>query len=500
MISRCDRHKNAKHRDVCNNVKFLMLHVRDCPGTTATFDVCPFPWCRKVKHSLYHLVSCIRPKTCAICSPKGLSPNLSALVGLNNHRRMKQRERRAAAVAAAAAAARGKAPTMARPMKPGVGPPVSSKYAYKPAPPKLAPPKPGPASTLARKGVTPMAKPTIPPYPASRKLPSIEIASQQPVAVPKGAVTSNIPGGKKPAAVPQVKPASTPAAVAQESTTSRLAGTASTFPHTDGTPAEPLITTKPAVSSMSGAVGQGPTVPATSPEVVATGALKPPVANKADAETVAKEGVTAAAVAVSDKEGAVVPPCEAVTVIETDSMHEKCTGGTVEACEPSVLVDDKKISSGAENKVVVPQAVALPSMQEGANSPLIESSALSSSKASRSSSAIAAQSKEINAESSLDMAVATPAAALIQESSSGSLPKKDDSGNEHSDENCADECCNENAKGDLQEGSGDGHSIDLAERKSQGTPPPKSPDSPEISSSCSDEVKKKPEIVRISSC
>lgn len=63
-----------------------MLHVRDCPGTTASFDVCPFPWCRKVKHLLYHLVSCSDPNSCAICSNVNLNRNMRRLHGLNNHR------------------------------------------------------------------------------------------------------------------------------------------------------------------------------------------------------------------------------------------------------------------------------------------------------------------------------------------------------------------------------------------------------------------------------
>jgi len=97
------RHKNAKHRDVCNSTKYLMLHIRDCPGTTATFDICPFPWCRKVKHLLYHLVSCQNPEECMICNKEGLSKNLYLLSSLNDYRRQKQNERIKAAMAAAKA-------------------------------------------------------------------------------------------------------------------------------------------------------------------------------------------------------------------------------------------------------------------------------------------------------------------------------------------------------------------------------------------------------------
>lgn len=60
-----------------------MLHVRDCPGTTATGDMCPFPWCRKMKHLLYHLVSCEAPDCCPICSPQLSSLNLRQLSSLS---------------------------------------------------------------------------------------------------------------------------------------------------------------------------------------------------------------------------------------------------------------------------------------------------------------------------------------------------------------------------------------------------------------------------------
>jgi len=86
-------HKCAKHRDICRSTKYMMLHVRDCPGTTSTFDVCPFPWCRKVKHLLYHLVSCSNPDQCQICSPKDLPKGLESLVGLNTHRMKGFRQR-----------------------------------------------------------------------------------------------------------------------------------------------------------------------------------------------------------------------------------------------------------------------------------------------------------------------------------------------------------------------------------------------------------------------
>jgi hypothetical protein len=71
----------------------MMLHVRDCPGTTSSYDVCPFPWCRKVKHLLFHLVSCTRPQSCEICAPAEIDSNWHALKNLNDHRLKKFRER-----------------------------------------------------------------------------------------------------------------------------------------------------------------------------------------------------------------------------------------------------------------------------------------------------------------------------------------------------------------------------------------------------------------------
>ncbi len=108
------RHLSVEHRNVCHSTKYLMLHVRDCSGLLSNGDLCPFPWCRKVKHLLYHLVSCEDVGQCTICCPPEdkLSPNLNALVDLNLHRRDKFRMRvktvlaKRQQLAAAAAAAR----------------------------------------------------------------------------------------------------------------------------------------------------------------------------------------------------------------------------------------------------------------------------------------------------------------------------------------------------------------------------------------------------------
>lgn len=71
----------------------MMMHVRDCPGTTVSFDICPYPWCRKTKHLLYHLVSCEDPSTCEICNPTNISYNFRALKGLNSFRKIRIRQR-----------------------------------------------------------------------------------------------------------------------------------------------------------------------------------------------------------------------------------------------------------------------------------------------------------------------------------------------------------------------------------------------------------------------
>jgi len=80
------QHNSHEHAETCRSVKWMMLHVRDCPGTTYNFDVCPFPWCRKVKHLLYHLVSCQDPQTCDICTPSDIGKNLVHLKAHSEHR------------------------------------------------------------------------------------------------------------------------------------------------------------------------------------------------------------------------------------------------------------------------------------------------------------------------------------------------------------------------------------------------------------------------------
>ena len=82
----CGKHRNESHRDVCRSTQWMMLHVRDCPGTTLNYDICPFPWCRKMKHILFHLVSCTEPTACRICTHPEVSDNLLDLAKLNAQR------------------------------------------------------------------------------------------------------------------------------------------------------------------------------------------------------------------------------------------------------------------------------------------------------------------------------------------------------------------------------------------------------------------------------
>ena len=63
------RHKSPRHREVCQSAKYMMLHVRDCNGTTCYGDECPRPWCRKLKHLLFHMLSCEDPRNCGYCGP-----------------------------------------------------------------------------------------------------------------------------------------------------------------------------------------------------------------------------------------------------------------------------------------------------------------------------------------------------------------------------------------------------------------------------------------------
>ena len=140
------RHQSAEHRNVCHSTKYLMLHVRDCSGLLSNGDVCPFPWCRKVKHLLYHLVCCEEVGQCTICCPleEKLSPNLNALVGLNSHRRDKFRERVKTVLAKrqqmAAAAVAARATSSAKAAASQVGKPRTATVTAMVQPPRRPPP------------------------------------------------------------------------------------------------------------------------------------------------------------------------------------------------------------------------------------------------------------------------------------------------------------------------------------------------------------------------
>ena len=96
------KHKSEKHMEVCQSVKFMMLHIRDCQGPVlggSAADPCPFPWCRKAKNLVYHIASCDQRATCEICGPQlGLGLDLSVTenyCGLAKLNRVRLREEQA---------------------------------------------------------------------------------------------------------------------------------------------------------------------------------------------------------------------------------------------------------------------------------------------------------------------------------------------------------------------------------------------------------------------
>ena len=137
------RHTNEINREVCRSTKWMMLHVRDCPGTTATFDVCPFPWCRKVKHLLFHLVSCTDAEHCKLCSGVMLPRNMRQLQCLNAHRGKKYHQALVAKSKAATETTKAKARVSGNGSKPQAAAAAPSG-ATKPAPPGIAPAEPQP--------------------------------------------------------------------------------------------------------------------------------------------------------------------------------------------------------------------------------------------------------------------------------------------------------------------------------------------------------------------
>lgn len=190
------RHHSAKHRNVCHSTKYLMLHIRDCPGLLSNGDVCPFPWCRKVKHLLYHLISCKGGLDgndyCTKCSPEKFSPNLAALVGLNDHRRHKFKERMKAILAkrqqmvAAAAAAT---------VKPKMQHPIGRQLQLRTNPllastkPRAAAAKPPSAHLSAVSAPSPLTKHSngAPVAATIRQPPQRRVPSATPIAVPNSA-------------------------------------------------------------------------------------------------------------------------------------------------------------------------------------------------------------------------------------------------------------------------------------------------------------------------
>jgi hypothetical protein len=182
----------------------MMMHIRDCPGTTATFDVCPFPWCRKVKHSLYHLVSCPEPELCEICSPSDISHNLGALQGLNEFRLQKRKEdverqeKAAEKKAKATKGATAQQKNQLQPVvKPSASPPCRPATPVFPAVPKVvttcSPTKNPPATNAGLKGEQILVSTA---KPLSAKSPTPQYSELQVTAVKEESESSDLSAQK----------------------------------------------------------------------------------------------------------------------------------------------------------------------------------------------------------------------------------------------------------------------------------------------------------------
>lgn len=79
-------HKSDQLSEVCQSTKFLMLHVRDCPGVDASGNTCRYSWCQPTKKMLRHLTRCFEPSTCGICTAASVSDSFAHLCKLNNSR------------------------------------------------------------------------------------------------------------------------------------------------------------------------------------------------------------------------------------------------------------------------------------------------------------------------------------------------------------------------------------------------------------------------------
>ena len=72
-------HREPRLLQVCQSVKFMMLHLRDCDDA----ENCPFSWCKPCTQLLRHLYSCREGEYCEICSPCDLPRSLLELQAMN---------------------------------------------------------------------------------------------------------------------------------------------------------------------------------------------------------------------------------------------------------------------------------------------------------------------------------------------------------------------------------------------------------------------------------
>ena len=81
------RHTDKGGQTVCDNVKFMMLHARDCQGTSNDGNPCNRAWCVKVKNLAIHLAMCPFAWNCKICTPSGDSTTVLKTLQTENFAR-----------------------------------------------------------------------------------------------------------------------------------------------------------------------------------------------------------------------------------------------------------------------------------------------------------------------------------------------------------------------------------------------------------------------------
>lgn len=493
-----------------------MLHVRDCPGTTATYDICPFPWCRKVKHALYHLVSCARPQDCAICSPQNLSPNLTALVGLNEHRRKKQQERRAAAMAAAAAAAKAKPPPRAAPKSAKPAPVPKIAYKSSAVNPRVV--KPG-STSAAKKGAIPVSSRPAPTKAHAKSTPLPGATTTLPAAAAKPAPTPNLARTKVPvASASKVVPVAQGSVLTAPQKLSPAASLAASQPKPAVATTQTVIAPQKsalAIAAEAAKLQAGNFDTHLSPATASAGSAvaQSTVTNPAQPTIAILPTVTQPTVAVkSEVEAAVQATMKPSSGVQPRiATEESAVKATPAATFPTLPAAVEPYTAG-ETKVKVEgmppeQSINVEHEPLAANAlAAVPDSALTSSPPS----IVAMPATTVPSAVAPAVSHEVQPAAMLAEATGTAVKPEHGADGVHDEATCPDECCAESratAVGDAVDVACDAvtgtdpaeHSIQ--EEKSQ--TPSQSPESAEDlsrSSSCSDEVTKNEGVVRIGSC